>query len=102
MVAELPDHPIDIYKETATNQIAVKWKHEVTGVEDLFTDKGISLTWSYDMDDDWTVYQAESVAEANAIMKALLNIINGKPAGVIQYHNSCVQMADGCLVLFVL
>ena len=76
---DMLDRPVDIYKETATERIAIKWKHEVDDLEDWFKSRGIGLTWSYDLDDQWTVFQAESVVEANAIMQAILDIMHGKP-----------------------
>ena len=81
-LAELPDRPINIYKETETNKIAIKWKHEtLEDLEEWFESRGIGLTWAYDLDDDgWTVYQAESVAVANGIMQAILDVLSGKPA----------------------
>ena len=89
--ADPSERPIDTYKETASNRIAIKWKCDLD-VETWFESRGIGLKWVYDLDDDYSVYQASSIAAANQFMKVILEILKGA-GGHAQGSHSALRLA---------
>jgi hypothetical protein len=69
--------PCDPSKETTTIQIAIKWSDRPNSYKDFFERKGIELTWAFDWPNNWSVFEAEDVESANAIMTDILAIIGG-------------------------
>jgi hypothetical protein len=72
----------DPTKQTTTGQFAIKWKsgHRPEDCKDFLEKFGIEMEWKWDWPGDWSVYQAEDVETANAIMEDISASIKG--AGV--------------------
>jgi hypothetical protein len=78
-------------EETLTDQIAIKWKHRPDDCESFFKDKDIDLEFTVDWGDDWTVYKAEDVETANAIMSDILASLEGAGGPSSFERGSCTQ-----------
>ncbi len=77
----MPDddkEPCDPAKETTTIQIAIKWSDRPDSYKHFFLHKGIELTWAFNWPDNWSVFEAEDVETANAIMQDILAVIEDK------------------------
>ena len=71
------EKPCDPSKETTTAQIAIKWSDRPSSYKGFFERKDIELTWAFDWPDNWSVFEAEDVEPANAIMTDILASIEG-------------------------
>lgn len=67
----------DPSRETETTKIAIKWEERPRDCEDFFKDKDIDLEFLWDWPNDWSVYEAEDVETANAIMTDIVRILDG-------------------------
>jgi len=71
--------PCDPYTQTQTTEIAIKWSKRPDDCPDFFKAHDIELEWLYDWEEEgWSVYAAEDVETANAIMEDITEILKGK------------------------
>jgi hypothetical protein len=88
------EQPCDPTKQTTTGQFAIKWKsgHRPDDCKDFLEKFGIEMEWKWDWPGDWSVYQAEDVETANAIMEDIIASIKG--AGLCSSSSSSSTMSD--------
>jgi hypothetical protein len=67
----------DDSKETTTSKFIVMWKDFPGDTEDFFKDLDVDVELLYDWDEEASVYEAEDIEQANAIMEDIIHILEG-------------------------
>jgi hypothetical protein len=77
----------DPYTQTQLTEIAIKWSERPDDCPEFFKARDIELEWLYDWEEEgWSVYAAEDVETANAIMEDINEILKGKGT----YRRQCL------------